>query len=200
MEKYRHSQETRARQRGFTLTELVITMAILVILVAIGAPQLQTFIAQRAVSSQADTFAQAIRLARSEALKRGQRVTMCTSATPTAAIPVCSAAGSGNWRQGWVIWVDDGANARSYDSGETIIQVQQPFTLSGGIRNAGASAGQSVISFAQNGLALGDAAQFQVLSNLTGSQASLASNNRCVVLAFSGRIQINALSPSDCQP
>lgn len=188
MEKYRNSGGSTAQQRGFTLTELLVTMAILVILVAIGAPQLQTFLIQRTVDSQADAFAASVRLARSEAIKRGVRVSMCASADPAATLPVCAAQGAADWSQGWLVWVDDGATPRAYATGETILKVQQAFNSSGNIASTG---GNAVISFTQNGMAVGSAASFQVHPHMTGSQATEAGNNRCVVVSVAGRVRVN---------
>lgn len=188
MEKYRNSGGSDTQQRGFTLIELLMTMGILVILFAIGAPQLQTFLIQRTVESQADAFADSVRLARSEAIKRGVRVSMCASANPAAAVPVCAAAGAADWSQGWLVWVDDVAPARSYNAGETIVKVQQAFNSSG---NMASSGGNAVISFTQNGMALASAASFQVHPHMTGNQAAEAAYNRCVVLSVAGRVQIN---------
>lgn len=189
MEKYRNSGGSTARQRGFTLTELLVTMAILVILVAIGAPQLQTLLVQRAVASQAEIFAEAVRLTRSEAIKRGQRVSICTSGDPAAATPTCSSQGNtADWSKGWIVFVDDGATVGSFDAGETIIKVQQAFNQSGGIKTR---LGQPNISFTPNGMALGGFNNsFQVSPHMTGDAATADINNRCVVLSNAGRIQI----------
>jgi type IV fimbrial biogenesis protein FimT len=191
MEKYRHAKGNVALQHGFTLTELLVTMATLVILVGIGAPQLQTLMAQRSVSSRADTFAEGIRRARSESIKRGQRVTMCASTNPQATTPICSAASATvDWAQGWFIFVDDGAKTSAYEAGESILQVQQAFSLPGGIKTT-ARGGQTTISFTPNGMALVSNASFNVSPKLAGDQASATQHNRCVVLSVSGRAQIN---------
>lgn len=188
MEKYRNSGGGAAQQRGFTLTELLVTMAILVILVAIGAPQMQTFLIQRSVASQAETFAEAVRLTRSEAIKRGVRVTICTSADPAASTPTCSSQGNtADWGRGWVIFVDDGANVGDFDAGETIIRVEQAFNSSGGIKTTD---GQPRISFTPNGMALGFNGSFKVAPHMTGAEATADINNRCVVLSNAGRLQI----------
>ncbi|HEX5357721.1 MAG TPA: GspH/FimT family pseudopilin [Aquabacterium sp.] len=187
MEKYRNSEGSAAQQRGFTLTELLVTMAIVVILFAIGAPQLQTFLIQRTVDSQADTFAASVRLARSEAIKRGVRVSMCASTNPTATLPVCAAAGAADWSRGWLVWVDDVAPARSYNAGETIVKVQQAFNSSGNIASNG---GNAVISFTQNGMALANNGSFQVHPHMTGTEATEPANNRCVVVSVAGRVQV----------
>lgn len=78
------------RQGGFTLIELMVAVAVLVILTAIGAPAFSTMIAnQRLKSGASDLFTALIR-ARSEAIKRNTEVTLA---------PLMIS----QWQQGWRI-------------------------------------------------------------------------------------------------
>lgn len=79
------------RSRGFTLTELMITVTILAILLGIGVPSFLEFIRNSRVSTQTNEFASALNLARSEALKRGQPVTIL-------------AAGGADMANGWCVF------------------------------------------------------------------------------------------------
>jgi type IV fimbrial biogenesis protein FimT len=169
--------------RGFTLVELMVTVAILVILLAIGAPQLQGFLAKRSVSTQADIFASALRMARSEAIKRGQLVTICASDAPEAAIKTCNGA-SDNWSTGWVVFVDGGTKS-TIDGSDEVLAVQQSFPSTGGINPPAGK--KQAISFAANGLAVGEMNSFDVKPKLTAADGSTF---KCVALAASGRIKI----------
>lgn len=157
----------------------MVTLAVLVILVSIGAPELSRFIAQRAVVAQADTLSAALQFARSEAMKRGLPVTMCHSADPAAATPVCAA--SDDWSTGWVIFVDRLGTAGAYDNGEEILRVQQGIT-SGGLTLTDSKAS---ITFNAMGMARGDPISFGV-SPKGGSTAEPM--NRCVSLSAQGRV------------
>lgn len=66
--------------RGFTLIELMITIAIAAILMALAAPSFTRAIQDNRVTTQANDLLTSIAVARSEAIKRGQNVSM----TPTA--------------------------------------------------------------------------------------------------------------------
>lgn len=79
----------RQRTRGFTLLELLITLAVVAILAAIAVPSFQNMIATQQVRSAASDLVSALNFARSEAVKRNATVTV----TPAA----------GGWTDGWTI-------------------------------------------------------------------------------------------------
>lgn len=111
-----------SKVRGVTLIELLVTVAILAILLAIGVPGFQDFFASnRAITSTSD-FMTSLSIARSEAIKRGQRVVVCKSANPLAALPACTSADT--WAQGWIVFVDDNNDATRQNSvDEPILRV-----------------------------------------------------------------------------
>ncbi|MBU2640338.1 MAG: GspH/FimT family pseudopilin [Gammaproteobacteria bacterium] len=104
------------RQPGFTLIELIITLAIAAILMTVAIPNFQIFVLNGRISAQANDFMGALGLARSEAIKRATRVSICKSANGTAC------ATSGNWEQGWIVFVD-GGTAGTVDGTDSAIQV-----------------------------------------------------------------------------
>jgi type IV fimbrial biogenesis protein FimT len=68
-------------------------------------PSYQWIISRTRLSTQANDFITALNLARSEAVKRGVRVTVCKTADPAAASPTCTT--SGGFQQGWIVFVDN---------------------------------------------------------------------------------------------
>lgn len=187
----------REKVRGFTLLELMVTVTILVILLAIGAPQLQAFLSKRAVSTQADIFASALRKARSEAIKRGQRVTICPSEAPEASPPSC-AASSTDWSTGWLIFVDKGDTSKAYDAKDELLAVQQALPSTGGIQ---LDSSQVSVNFAANGLAVGDNATFKVRPVAHGSPAGDVNlRTLCVVLGVSGRVRVDPMTSAGACP
>lgn len=117
-------------QLGFTLIELLVTISILAILLAIAVPNLITFIQNNRVTSQTNDLVTAFSYARSEAIKRGVRVTVCSRATDVAC------AGSITWDTGWLVFVDTNGNGAV--DGEAVLLVRQPLengnTLRAGVR------------------------------------------------------------------
>lgn len=70
------------RTKGFTLLELMVTIAIVAILLAIGVPSFQSFIMNNRLTAQANDFVSALNLARSEAIKRASAISItATSST-----------------------------------------------------------------------------------------------------------------------
>ncbi|MBF1235961.1 MAG: GspH/FimT family pseudopilin, partial [Lautropia mirabilis] len=62
---------------GFTLQEMLVVMAIMGIVAAMAAPSFRDFAIQRSIAAQITDLTSALRLARSEALKRGREVSLC---------------------------------------------------------------------------------------------------------------------------
>ena len=117
------------RQPGFTMIELLITISIAAILLAVAVPNFITFVQNGRLTGQANDFVTALNYARSEAIKRGVRVTICSRATDTS----CS--GSTTWDSGLLVFVDNnGDGAR--DAGETVLQVRQALENGNTLRGA----------------------------------------------------------------
>ena len=91
--------DQRARNAGFTLLELVVTMAVAAILTAISVPAFRTFLLNDRSMSQATSLLLSLNLARSEAIKQDLSggVTVC----PSSDAATCN--GSANWAQGWIV-------------------------------------------------------------------------------------------------
>ncbi|HSD16084.1 MAG TPA: GspH/FimT family pseudopilin [Thermomonas sp.] len=89
--------------RGFTLIELMVTVAVMVILAAIAAPNMTEIINNRRAVGQAEELVASLQLARAEAIRRNARVTVCAGTGST-----CS--GSTTW-DNWTIFGRDNTAA-----------------------------------------------------------------------------------------
>ena len=90
---------------GFTLLEALLVVALLGILVSLAAPAMGDLQAKYRLQAHAEGFLESLILARSEAIRRQQRVSLC----PRANDATCDA--SGQWSQGWLVFVDSNDNA-----------------------------------------------------------------------------------------
>jgi type IV fimbrial biogenesis protein FimT len=79
--------------RGFTLVELMYTVAVSALVLGIGIPAFTETIHAGRMTSSVNTAVTAMHVARSEAVKRRARVTLCRSTTD--AVPACDADGAG---------------------------------------------------------------------------------------------------------
>jgi type IV fimbrial biogenesis protein FimT len=93
------------RQTGFTLWELLVTMLVAGILVAVGVPSFRDAQRNSAITAAANNLITGLLAARAEAVKRQVPVTLCASPDPSAANPVCAQDGAGA-NGGFVVWVD----------------------------------------------------------------------------------------------
>ncbi|WP_374601103.1 GspH/FimT family pseudopilin [Niveibacterium sp.] len=99
-------------QSGFSLIELMVTLTVAGILLAIAIPPLTGALARQRISSTISDLSSDLALARSEAARVGQPVSVCASSDGTS----CST----SWTNGWLVWVDvDGDGTKS--STETTI-------------------------------------------------------------------------------
>lgn len=102
------------RDQGFTLVELMVTLAVAIILIAVGMPLFSGVAANNRATAQANTYLGAFKLARSEAVKRATEVSVCAVADPTANPVVCGA--NTDWVNGLLVFTD-GGTAGSVDGG-----------------------------------------------------------------------------------
>ena len=84
---------------GFTLVELLVTIGIASVLLAIAVPSFNQLIVTNRLTAQANELVAAMNLARSEAIKRNTSVAFCR--VPSASATSCSAS-PGSWRS-WII-------------------------------------------------------------------------------------------------
>ncbi|MFK8067525.1 MAG: GspH/FimT family pseudopilin [Gammaproteobacteria bacterium] len=162
---------------GFSLIELVVTVAIAGILMAVAVPSMRDLMVNNRIAGYANEFLSGLQLARSEAVKRGTRVTMCRSSNGT------SCAGSGNWQVGWVIFEDD--NDDGAFAAADIIQVHEE--LADSISLAGAGQTGPYVSFIQNGSAQTTSGTAQ-----SGSLTlTLDSKSRTITLTSVGRVSVS---------
>lgn len=94
---------TRSRGAGFTIIELMVTVAAASVLLAIAVPSFNQMIVSGRLTAQSNEMVAAMSMARSEAIKRNASVTLCRSDNSADCVTA-----AGAW-QNWIIRVGTGA-------------------------------------------------------------------------------------------
>jgi type IV fimbrial biogenesis protein FimT len=109
------------RGRGFTLVELLVVLAVGASLLAIAVPGYAFLVNASRLTTVTNDLVATLHLVRSEAIKRGRRVTVCKTSSPMAIQPACDR--GADWHDGWLVFVDGGTRG-VIDSGDTVLRVQ----------------------------------------------------------------------------
>ena len=83
-------------ERGFTLLELMVTVAIVAILLSIAVPSFKTTIEDNRQIAQINELLGSLMYARSEAITENKAIAVCASSTQTS----CGS----DWSQGWIVY------------------------------------------------------------------------------------------------
>ena len=167
---------------GFTLTELLITLAIAGILAMIGAPAMGSLLARMQSANVEASIAAGLRHARTSAVMHNARVLVC----PSPDGHHCRA--GDDWQHGWIIAQDIDHDGQP-DMGKQIIAVQM--AIPAGTRVV-TSVGRGSIVFHPNGSAAGSNVWFTICNaRVRGGES--------VIVANSGRVRLADADPAHLQ-
>ena len=130
--------------RGFTLIELMITIAIAAILLTIVVPGFAGLVSSNRITTQTNELVTDLMVAKSAAVQRGVKVAICIR---NAAGNDCNTAGS--WSNGWIVFTDPNGNG-TVDAGETITRVHEVLPTGITLTSAG-FATATILTYAPSG-------------------------------------------------
>ncbi|MCL1068262.1 GspH/FimT family pseudopilin [Shewanella olleyana] len=158
--------------KGFTLVELMVTLAVAAILIGIAVPSLTYLYESSRSRSAASSIESAFVFARNQAVSFGRRVTVC---------PGDGTGCTSDWIDGFTIFIDDDQNGVK-DNNTDVLRYVDAFKDSDYIK----ASSSSNVTFNPDGLVSGSNAQ--TITYCPGATDS--SHSRQVSLSASGRVQL----------
>jgi len=180
---------------GFTLIELMITLAIVGILLMVGVPSLKTFMQGNQLIAASNELVSALHIARSESIKLSSRVSICDSSDGK------TCGGTGDWSNGWIVFVD--ANGDLVNTGapcaalntDCLLRIHDAFadnqlSVSGVDANSNAITSFTFTArgMPKNTVGISESGVFSVCSFDTSNNVI---GSRAVVLSLSGRVRVS---------
>lgn len=160
-----------ATSTGLTLLELLVVLAIVSVVAAIGAPPLEQWLARQRVAVTLQSLQADLQRARHEAVLRNRPVVLCGSGDGRDCAP-------GAWPGGWIVFVnDDDDRPARRDAGEALLAVQ---------------AGQPRVALASNRAAYAFRGDLRRATNGSVIACDTAGGvpARLLVVSFTGRARI----------
>jgi type IV fimbrial biogenesis protein FimT len=147
--------QPHARMTGVTLLELLMTIAVASILMAVAASSYKSITLSSRVSGEINGLLGDMQYARSEAIKQGQNVVICVSTSGTD----CTANNT-NWNLGWIVFVDTTGTKTTGGNAALVLRYQAAFSSNsaGGTKDTLTNGTTSYVSFDREGIALGTGA------------------------------------------
>ena len=166
----------RYRQRGLTLVELMVTLAVAIVLLAVGMPLFTGVAGSNRATTQANSLVAALKLARSEAVKRADVVTVCAG-------DGSACGGAGDWANGWFVHSDVNGSG-GLDANDVLRRWE---ALSGG-STVTVTGGSSVV-FAASGEATSSLTFETNNTDASGIAADADIAKRCITVTLSGQVR-----------
>lgn len=166
------------RQRGYTMVELMFTVAIAALVTGLAVPNFRDFVMNNRAAEESNALVGALALARSESVTRGVPVSVCASADNA------TCANANDWSTGWIVFTDANAPIGSVDAGanpDTVLRAL-PALHTGSSLTATAN----FVSYAANGF-LGSGAGVDFTLDIDGCTGD---HNRNITVNLQGRAAV----------
>lgn len=169
------------KRNGFTLIDLITTLSVASILLAVGLPSFSAQIKQTQVKTATHQLLEAIALTRTQAVMSSKRTTISKQ---------------NDWNEGWIIFIDTDNDGR-HDADEKLIQTQEKLKGIKIIANRPVSNNVSYVGTGESRTASGtdgggfQAGTFTVCPTAKGKGFQL-------VLARGGRVRVAEINEERC--
>jgi len=173
---------------GFTLIELVVTIAVVAVLVGLAVPSFTNTIKNSRLTNKTNDLVAAISLTRQSAVARNQPTFLCHSNSPPGGAVACNGGANSDWNTGYIAYSPPQRTiisaARTYNSTTDTVIKHVSLNDNDDITVANTAA-PSFISFNSSGLLLGNnIVSLKVCDDRTG-----ANLGRTITVSTSGRVR-----------
>ena len=172
---------------GFTLLEVLTVITIVAVLMALGVPSYQYVTSANRISGEINALLGDMQYARSEAIKEGQTVSVCSSTNATT----CS--GSTAWQSGWIVFTDVNGTGAVDSPSDTILRVQRAFPM-GDTFNA--SGGNIFVIFNREGFAVN--LQNPPVTVTLHAAVPTSGSTRCLQITIVGQMKTETAGQGAC--
>ncbi|WP_279330984.1 GspH/FimT family pseudopilin [Solimonas fluminis] len=169
--------------RGFSLMELLITIAVIGILMGIAIPSFRQAALASELRATANSLLVATVAARSEAIKRNAVVALCPSSNGSSC--------GGTWEQGWIVSCATSDNINCTAGGSNRLVLQAEGSAAAGVRVI-AQGGATTLNFDPTGAAA-TAQVFKICR-----ERPLGNQERVLTLTATGRGSITKTTTGAC--
>ncbi|MDT4288301.1 Tfp pilus assembly protein FimT/FimU [Methylomonas sp. MO1] len=182
--------------KGFTLVELMVTIAIAGVLVGIAIPSFTSIISNNRLTTSANELVTALNLARSEAVKRGRSVTVRKVDDKSSTNVGQTAWASANWEQGWDVFTDANGNGEFDTGNDVLLKTYAALTPSYTLRGNNFS---NFIRFTPSGQSNNNGS-FVICNNSDGNNTPEANTSRLIIVNSIGRVRMGLDANNDGIP
>jgi type IV fimbrial biogenesis protein FimT len=172
----------RSPALGFTLVELLVTVAVLGVIIAIALPNLQSFLVNNRINTMSNHVLGVMNFARAEAIARNKNVVVCSRRTTAD-----SCTTNQNWAEREILVCIDDDNDGTCEAAENKLKRFAPQDTTGQYRINRPGSGNSTITFGPAGYARA-AIRLEIYPE--GSSDFIIQYGRTVCVSLPGRARV----------